>query len=188
MDDDIQYASTSNASSCATPKFVDYLHSTIVAGKSCFRLLNFCVLMWFIFHQSILHQSNHLIPNHPHHTLMLDLEMPSSSAQSLKKKLLIIHPRILAKPPIRKLPTIPLTLLKMTSCSLVPSSPSNHKPRACPTHLAGKSNARLSPLKSKSSRLVRGKARARPSYLPGKSNAHLSPVKAKAYSTAHFDS
>ena len=49
MDDDIQYASTSNASSCATPKFVDYLRSTIVAGKSCFRSLNFCVLMWFIF-------------------------------------------------------------------------------------------------------------------------------------------
>lgn len=34
MNDDIQYARTSNASECATPKFVDYLRSAIVAGNS----------------------------------------------------------------------------------------------------------------------------------------------------------
>ena len=33
MDDDVQYASTSTASSCATPNFVDYLHSVIVASE-----------------------------------------------------------------------------------------------------------------------------------------------------------
>ena len=34
MEDDIQFASTSTASSCATPQLMDYLRSVIVARKS----------------------------------------------------------------------------------------------------------------------------------------------------------
>ena len=34
MDDDIQFASTSTASSCVTPQLMDYLRSVIVASKS----------------------------------------------------------------------------------------------------------------------------------------------------------
>ena len=34
MDDDIQFASISTASSCVTPKLMDYLRSVIVASRS----------------------------------------------------------------------------------------------------------------------------------------------------------
>lgn len=36
MEDDVQYASTSTAASCASPKFVDYLRSVIVASMCIF--------------------------------------------------------------------------------------------------------------------------------------------------------
>ena len=39
MDDDIEFASTSTASSCITPQLMDYLRSVIVASKSYSLLL-----------------------------------------------------------------------------------------------------------------------------------------------------